>query len=65
MKARIIVFNWLLSFTGLCIDMERSPSWAVVAAVSWFAVSTLLLRLADPYKIFRDGDGKHRDDRDI
>lgn len=47
MKAKIILINWCLSFTGLCIDAEQSPLWAVLVAVAWFALSSLLLKHAD------------------
>ena len=47
MKAKLILINWALSFMGLYIDMERSPLWAVMVAVSWFVGSTLLLKYAD------------------
>ena len=47
MKAKLILINWILSFTGLCIDTERSPLWAVLLMVGWFAGSSLLLKYAD------------------
>jgi hypothetical protein len=47
MKAKLILINWGLSFTGLCIDTERSPLWAVLLMVGWFAGSSLLLKYAD------------------
>lgn len=46
MKSKLILINWALSFTGLCIDTEWSPLWAVLLIVVWFAVSTLLLKWA-------------------
>jgi hypothetical protein len=47
MKAKLILINWALSFMGLCIDTERSPLWAVLLMVAWFAGSSLLLKYAD------------------
>jgi len=47
MKAKLILINWMLSFMGLCIDMEHSPLWAVLLMVGWFAGATLLLKYAD------------------
>ena len=47
MKAKLILINWLLSIMGLCIDTERSPLWAFLLMVAWFAGSSLLLRFAD------------------
>ena len=47
MKAKIILINWCLSFIGLCIDTEQSPLWAVLVAVGWFCLSSLLLKYAD------------------
>lgn len=47
MKAKLILINWCLSFFGLCIDMEHSPLWAVLIAVGWFFISSLLLKYAD------------------
>jgi hypothetical protein len=44
----IIFINWLLSFCSLCIDTERSPLWASAACVAWFALSSYLLRFAEP-----------------
>jgi hypothetical protein len=46
MKAKLILINWCLSFTGLCIDAEHSPLRAVLIAVTWFLLSSLLLRYA-------------------
>jgi hypothetical protein len=47
MKAKLILINWCLSLCGLCMDTERSPLWAVLLMVAWFAGSTLLLNYAD------------------
>jgi hypothetical protein len=47
MKAKLILFNWCLSFLGLSIDTERSPLWAVLIMVGYFVLSTLLLKYAD------------------
>jgi hypothetical protein len=51
MKAKLILINWCLSFTGLCIDTEHSPLWAVAIAVAWFALSSLLLKQADKKRL--------------
>jgi hypothetical protein len=47
MKAKLILINWCLSFCGLCIDTDHSPLWAVLIAVGWFFLSSLLLKYAD------------------
>jgi hypothetical protein len=47
MKAYLITTNWLLSLMGLSIDTERSPLWAVLLMVAWFAGASLLMRRAD------------------
>jgi len=47
MKAKLILINWGLSFMGLCVDTERSPMWAVLLMLGWFAGSSLLLVYAD------------------
>ena len=47
MKTKLIALNWVCSLVGLCIDMDRSPLWAVILAVCWFASATLLLNHAD------------------
>lgn len=47
MKAIFILVNWALSLMSLCIDTERSPLWASLLCVVWFAASSLLLKYAD------------------
>jgi hypothetical protein len=37
----------MFSLMGLSIDTERSPLWAVMLMVAWFAGSSLLLKVAD------------------
>jgi hypothetical protein len=49
MKAKLILINWCFSLCGLCIDTERSPLWAVLLMVAWFAGSSLLLKYADKH----------------
>jgi len=46
MKAILVLSNWCLILCGLSIDTERSPLWAVMVIVAWFAASTLLLKYA-------------------
>lgn len=40
MKARLILINWELSFTGLAID---SPNLAIALGFLWFFGSSILL----------------------
>jgi hypothetical protein len=47
MKAKLVIINLCLSFCGLSIDTERSPFWAVMLMVAWFAGSAALLNYAD------------------
>lgn len=47
MRAHLILINWLFSLMGLSIDTERSPLWAVLLMVTWFATASLLLKYAD------------------
>jgi len=47
MKAKLILFNLILSFLGLSIDTDHSPMWAVILMVIWFSASVLLLKYAD------------------
>lgn len=43
MRKILVVANWLLSLTGLSVDTEHSPLWAVALAFGWFVGSSLLL----------------------
>jgi len=47
MKAKLILINWALSFTGLSVDTERSLLWAVLLMFGWFVGASLLLAYAD------------------
>lgn len=47
MKAKLICYNWCLSFFGLSIDPDKSSFWLVLIMIIWFCASSLLLRYAD------------------
>jgi len=45
MKAKLILINWLLSFTAIgCLDMDHSSMVGILLILAWFSGSTLLLR---------------------
>ena len=47
MRAKLIIANWLLSFGGLCVDIDTAPVWVVVLLVVWFGSACVLLGYAD------------------
>ena len=47
MKGKLVLINWMMSFMGLSIDLDRSPMWAVWFVVGWFGGATLLLKRAE------------------
>ena len=44
MKAKLIIINLMLSFTGISVE---SPFWASMVGVSWFIASLALFNWAD------------------
>lgn len=46
MKAKLIILNWCLSFSGLYVDTEKSTLVAVLLLFAWFILSSLLIRHA-------------------
>ena len=53
MKTILISLNWLLSICSLCIDMDASPLWAVLACVAWFGIASYLMRYTNIYEVKR------------
>jgi len=44
MKAKLVLINLILGFTGISIE---EPFWASMVGVWWFILSLLLLKYAD------------------
>ena len=44
MKAKLIIINLILSFTGICVE---SPFWASMVGAGWLIASFALFNWAD------------------